>query len=315
MQKTVNNVNVNGYVFSHTLQNRVSKKNGTPFIMGDINIATDEDATNVVTVHFSYVTETFGKSGKPNPTYPILQELIDNDGPTYEHCGKQAMKLRVAGNIENNDFVTRDGEIASPKRIGGSFVHKMNDMTNAGATFDVDMLIAGVTEREVEDGDDYANLRGYVFNYRGDAVAVDFNIRSQGGIDYFVGAEVSNSSPMFTHINGEIVSQALVNHVELESAFGEPLVREVVRNIRSWDVTWAAVEPYEFGDESVLTKKELKQKIEDRNTHLAEVKKNHDEYMANREGGHSFASPSKSAVKVSEPAANNDDDDEFDFAF
>lgn len=315
MQKTTNNVNVNGYVFSHTLQNRISKKSNTPFIMGDINIATDENATNVVAVHFS-VSETFSKSGKPNPAYGILQELIDHDGSdTYEQCGKQAMKLCVSGNIENNDFVTRDGEMASPKRIGGSFVHKMNDMVNAGGTFDVDMLIAGVTEREVEDGNNYANLRGYVFNYRGDAVAVDFNIRSQSGIDYFVGEDISNSNPMFTHIKGEIVSQALVNRIEEESAFGEPLVREVVRNIRSWDVTWAAVEPYDFGDDAVLTKKELKQKIEDRNAHLAVVKKNHDEYMANRDGGHSFSS-SAVEIKTSEPVSKEtDEDDEFDFAF
>ena len=41
-----------------------SKNPGTPFITGTISIATDDAMTNIVPVHFTYVTATFG-SGKP----------------------------------------------------------------------------------------------------------------------------------------------------------------------------------------------------------------------------------------------------------
>ena len=48
-----NEVNVRGYVFSHTLQERDSTRNpGDKVIMGLVNIATDDDAVNVVPVNF-----------------------------------------------------------------------------------------------------------------------------------------------------------------------------------------------------------------------------------------------------------------------
>lgn len=308
----INNTHVEGYVFSHTLQKRVSKK-GVTYIAGDINVATVDDFTNVVPVHFTYVTETF-KSGKPNPTFELLTELIDSGvTKTAENCGKDALKVRIDGDVEVNDFVTRDGEMASPKRVRGSFAHAMtNDIAEHPATFDVDMLIANVAEREFEN-DSYVTLRGYVFNFRGDALPVEFNVRSEGGMNYFLDQEVSNKNPMFTHIKGEIVSQAIVNETVEESAFGESIVRKSIRNLRTWDVTWAAVEPYEWDDDSTMTKKEFKQKLDEREEHLAEVKKNHDDYMASRDGGQNFAT--KTAVKQPVAVVEDDEDDDDEFPF
>lgn len=303
MRSNLNNsVHVEGYVFSHSLQNRVSRE-GVPFIMGDLNIATDDQGSNVVSVHF-YAKS---KSGKPNQTYAFLNSLIEDSSRTFESCGKDAMKVRVDGAVEVNDFVTREGEMASPKRIRGSFIHQMtNSIAENPATFDVDMLIAAATEREVEGGDDYMNLRGYVFNFRGELLPVDFNIRSKGGMLYFGNQDISNSNPLFTHVKGNIVSATIETRKEEESAFGEPIVNVTTRNVRTWDVTWAAAEPYEFGDGGDMSKDELKQKLTERETYLAKVKKNHEDYMASRNGGQNFA-PAASTTTVA--------DDNDDFAF
>lgn len=312
----INNTHVEGYVFSHTLQKRVSKK-GVTYIAGDINVATVDDFTNVVPVHFTYVTETF-KSGKPNPTFELLTEIIESGSvKTAENCGKDALKVRIDGDVEVNDFVTREGEMASPKRVHGSFAHAMtNEIAEHPATFDVDMLIANVAEREFEN-DSYVTLRGYVFNFRGEALPVEFNVRSEGGMNYFLDQEVSNKNPMFTHIKGEIVSQAIVNETVEESAFGESIVRKSIRNLRTWDVTWAAVEPYEWDDDSTMTKKEFKQKLDEREEHLAEVKRNHDEYQASRNGGQNFAAAKKSpkVEQKVEIASDDEDDDDDEFPF
>lgn len=308
MNHKTNAAHVEGYVFSHNLRALVSKKTNTPFIRGDLNIATDDTFTNVVPVHFAYVTETF-KSGKANPTWEILQELMAG-GKTVESDGADAMKVRIDGDVWVNDFVTRDGDMASPKRVRGSFMHLMTGpLSNTPATFDVDMLIVAATEREVEDGDDYLNLRGYVFNYHEEALPIDVNVRSKGGMNYFEDCDISSSNPLYTHIKGEIVSQSIIREVTEESAFGEPIVRKVTRNLRTWDVTWASVEPYEWDDESTLTKKEFKKKLAEREEHLAQVKKDYEEYQASRDGGQSFASKPVATVTT----AVEDDDDEFDF--
>lgn len=308
MRQTINNSHVEGYVFSHTLQARVSRK-GVPFIMGDLNVATDDSATNVVSVHFSYVTETY-KSGNPNQTYAFLMEVIDGKVPTYETSGTGATKVRIDGDVEVNDFVTRDGEMASPKRLGGRFVHTMvNAIGEHPATFDADMLIAGTSEKEFEGEDPYLTLRGYFFDFRGGLLPVELNVKSKNGIAYFEGQDISNSNPLFTHIKGEVVSSTIETRHEEESAFGDPIINVTTRNVRSWDVIWASAEPYEFGEDGVLTKEELKTKLAEREEYLAKVRQDHEEYQARRNGGQNF----KAAAKPAPAASVDDDDDDFPF--
>ena len=80
--KWINSVHVEGYVFSlDKLQKYVtgpnSKNPGTEYIRGAINVLTDNEGLNVVPVYFSYVTETYGASGKPNETFKVLSQIIE----------------------------------------------------------------------------------------------------------------------------------------------------------------------------------------------------------------------------------------------
>ena len=210
-----NSVDVRGWVFNHNLAKKVSKK-GVEYIGGSINIATDKDAINVVPVNFTYVTATFN-NGKPNSTYTLLEQII-NENNTYELNGTTAMKVRIAGDVECNDFVTREGEIASPKRIRGSFVHiETGDIATVGcAKFKTDMLIEGYQEVEVENGDNYGRIRGYVFNYRNDFLPVEYTIHTKPGMSYFEKADISINDPMLTKVWGNIVFTTIENRTETE---------------------------------------------------------------------------------------------------
>jgi len=42
------------------------------YINGTIDIATNDELTNIVTVHFTYVTPTYAKSGSANATFTAL---------------------------------------------------------------------------------------------------------------------------------------------------------------------------------------------------------------------------------------------------
>ena len=186
--KWVNKCAVQGYIFNkgegrRALQKRVTGENskhpGQEYIQGELNIATDEDATNVVTVWFQYVAPTWPAKGdkpeRPNTTFQTLETII-NSAVTYEEVGKNATTVRIDGNIGVNDFYTRDGELASPKRIEGSFVHLMNStekIADRPATFEADMIISAAAEREMENEEEnYVNLNGYVFNFRNDVLRI-----------------------------------------------------------------------------------------------------------------------------------------------
>lgn len=276
-----NAVDVRGWVFNHNLAKKVSKK-GVEYIGGSINVATDKDAVNVVPVNFMYVTPTW-KNGKPNTTYNFLEQII-NENNTYELNGDRATKVRIDGDIECNDFVTREGEMASPKRVRGSFAHpETGDIATVGcAKFKADMLIEGYQEVEVENGDNYGRIRGYVFNFKKDFLPVELTIRTAAGMGYFEKAEISVSEPMLTKVWGNIVCTTIEKRTETENAFGAPTVNITTRTLRAWDIEGASVDPMEFGDESTMTAEDVTKGKADREQYLAEVRANHDEFQKNK---------------------------------
>lgn len=281
--KFENTVDVRGWIFNHTLAKKVSKK-GVEYIGGTINVATDKDAINVVPVNFMYVTPTLGNTGKPNSTYPFLEQII-NENNTYELNGSEATKIRITGNVECNDFVTREGDMASPKRVSGSFAHpETGDIATVGcAKFKTDMLIEGYQEVEVENGDNYGRIRGYVFNFKKDFLPVEYTVRTAGGMKYFEQKNISVNEPMLTNVWGNIVCTTIENRTETENAFGAPTVNITTRTLRAWDVEGASIEPMDFGDEDYMTKEDVAEGKNNREQHLVEVRANHDEYQKSKD--------------------------------
>lgn len=240
------------------------------------------------------------KSSKPNANFGILEKIIEENN-TYSVNGKEAQKVRIDGNIGVNDFVTREGEMASPKRVVANFIHLMGaNEKGFDANFDADMLITTCIEKEAESGD-YVELGGYVFGYQGRLVPVTFSIRDKGGMKYFQDADISKSNPMCTEVWGQIVSTTITREETVESAFGAPKVNATTRTLRAWDIAGCKPEPYEWDDESFITKVELKKCIEAREEQLAEVRKRNDEYRNSQSGKKGFPADTGAKKSTSEP--------------
>lgn len=314
-----NNTEVQGYIFNfgnserEMLKECISGPNathpGTQYIRGTLNVATDDQASNVVTIWFQYVPKVWpAKNGKPereNPTYTELARLIDT-AKTFESDGAAATKVRVSGNLDVNDFYTREGELASPKRIRGSFVHVLNGPISPNpATFDIECILSNAITKEVDGGEDYLTLKGYTFDFRNAILPFDVNVRIPAAITYFENQDISNANPLVTNIKGNIVSAIVKQEEEVESAFGDPIVNVTTRSVRTWDVTWAAKEPMEWDDESSITKAELKKVLQEREDMLAAEKKRQDEWKASQGSSFSATTPKAKA----QPAVEEDEDD------
>ena len=320
--KWKNAVEVQGYIFNfgnderRQLKERISGPNsahpGTEYIQGELNVATDDEASNVVTIWFQYVPKVWpAKNGKPereNPTYAELARLIDT-AKTFESDGVAATKVRVSGNLDVNDFYTREGELASPKRIRGSFVHVLNGPISPNpATFDIECILSNAITKEVDGGEDYLTLKGYTFDFRNAILPFDVNVRIPAAITYFENQDISNANPLVTNIKGNIVSAIVKQEEEVESAFGDPVVNVTTRSVRTWDVTWAAKEPMEWDDESSITKVELKKVLQEREDMLAAEKKRQNEWKASQGSSFSAATPKAKAQSTVE-----EDEDDFPF--
>ena len=276
MKQFKNVVYVEGYVFNASLFENTaglnSKTPGQEYINGTVNIATDENCINIVPVRYTFVVPTW-KSGKENETYTILKSLIDG-APTVEKNGKDAAtKLRIQGDVEVNDFRGRDGQMVETKQIRGGFTHYANDgFRDKRNNFETDMAITNVRHIEVENGDDYTNVDGYVSNFRGDLIPVTYTITNPAGMAYFEGLDVSINQPELKYIWGKIVSTTQKVEKEVETAWGAPQIEYTTRTLRMWAIDGASPESYPWDDESTITVAEFKQGLANREQQKAEAK-------------------------------------------
>lgn len=296
MKKTmINTTHIEGVLYEHSLEAKVSgdtsKNPGTPFISGTISIATDDAMTNIVPVHFTYVTATFG-SGKPNDTYTTLSNIINGSFGTYMKDGAdKAVKLRVDSALGLNEFYTdRDGkeELVSAKRNEGGFVHKVDTIDEdekVRNTFKCDMIINNVTRVEANEEKKLPEkvvVKGAIFDFRKSLLPIEFSAINPNAMDYFESLGATTKEPVFTCVWGRQVSETVVRTITTESAFGEDEVREIKSNRRDFVITGAAKEPYVWDDESSITAAELNEAIQKREIDLAAMKKRQDEYKASR---------------------------------
>ena len=296
MKKTmINNTHIEGVLYEHDLQAKESGENsknpGTPFISGTISIATDDAMTNIVPIHFTYVTATFG-SGKPNDTYTTLNNIVNGTFGSYMKDGaEKAVKLRIDSALGLNEFYTdRNGkeELVSAKRNEGGFVHKVDTLDEdekVRNTFKVDMLINNVTRTEADDEKNIPEkviVKGAIFDYRKNLLPVEFSATNPNAMNYFEGLGATQKEPVFTCVWGRQESETIVRQIVTESAFGEDEVREVKNSRRDFVITGAAKDPYVWDDESSITAAELNEAIQKREVDLAAMKKRQDEYKASK---------------------------------
>ena len=298
----VNNTHIEGYVYEHKLEKKVSGDNsknpGTEFINGTLSIATDDDMLNVVQVHFTYVTEVTAK-GKSNASYGVLMNIIEGKiGSVMEHGKENAGKVRIDSALDLNEWYdtrTAGNPLISVKRNEGGFIHTTQELNseNQRATFEVDMVITGATRMD-EDAErnqpEKVVVKGCIFNFRKALLPVEFTVLNPKAMDYFENLGASTKAPVFTKLSGQQVSKTIVKTIEEESAFGEASVKEVRNTQRDFVITWAQAAPYEWDSEDTLLASELSEMIAAREVYLADVKKR----QANK-GGAFSAAPAASA--------------------
>ena len=298
MRKNINQVRICGRIHSfgengkNMLEKKVSgersKNPGTEFISGVINVATDEAGLNVVPVRFTYLTGTYGSSGKVNNNFATLAHIIEN-GKTWVDAGKDgATKVQIDGSLDLNEFYVNENgtdRLVSAKINSGSFINIINELPDEAerATFRTDMFINSAVHVDADEekniDEDYTIIKGVIFDFRNAIKPVDFIVRNPQGMSYFEGLGVEEE-PLYTKVWGNINCSTIKNTVTEEGAFGEPSVRTFEKKVREWVVTNCSRDSYAFGDEEVMTVADMQKAMQDREIYLADIKKRGEEFKA-----------------------------------
>ena len=293
--KLINKTHIEGYLYQHSLEMKESGPNsknpGTVFITGNVDIATDNAMTNIVSVHYTYTTATTS-TGKTNSTFNVLKDIIEGKlGCVMKVGAEKAAMLSIDSAIGLNEFYSdRNGqeELVSAKRNEGGFitvVSSVNEDETKRNTFDVDMVITGtqlIEANEEKNLPEKLVIKGGIFDFRKSLLPVEFSVLNPNAISYFEGLGASKMEPVFTRLQGRQISEIIKRTVTEASAFGEPIVKEFTNTRKDYVITWAAAEPYLWDDESGITAAEMKKIMEERATYVATLKARQDEYKASK---------------------------------
>ena len=310
-KKLINAVRLEGILYQHNLEKRISgntsKNPGTEYITGTVDVATDNEKKNIVQVHFTYVTPTT-KNGKANPSYSTLNDIIEGKVGVYTDPAvmDKAAKVRIDTALALNEFYSsRSGseELVSTPRCEGGFIHftpSINEDEKQRNSFEADIVIVKVTPKDAVEDETGAvvtpakdDIEARVFNFRNDMMPFHFSVVNPNAMSYFEGLNASNNNPVFTKVRGQVIMQHLVRKIVEESEFGDASVREVPVNNRDYIITWAAMDPYPFGEEDTITFEDLKAAAQNREVMLAGLKQRAESKVA--------PAPAPTATKTTNP--------------
>ena len=292
MRKNINTEHIEGRIYQHdlelkTVQNQSSANFGKQYINGTVEVATDEECLNIIPVSFTFVTENT-KTGGKNKTYAEMMKII-NEGKTILADGMEAAtKVSIDTSIALNDFVAADDSMVSQVIHQGGFLTVVSALKDEALrnTFKTDMVITSVNRVEADPEkyiyEDYVSVRGAVFDFKNALLPVEFVVKNPDGMKYFEDLDVTSAEPIYTSVWGRIDFKNVSIPVTEASAFGESAVTVRNRKVKHWVITGASKVPYDFGDEKVMTEAELIKAMQDREVHLADVKKKREDYLAQK---------------------------------
>jgi len=260
MKKMINKSHIEGFLYETTMEEKVAGPNaakpGSKYINGKISVEVTEDNIVVIDIYESEIT----KKGTKNQKYDTLKTIIA--GSSVVANGREnAARVRIDSALSLNDWYRPDGELISSVRNFNGFTHIVTDNKfTPAATFEVDILITSVTDdmSKSEDGTMEPNgalvVNGIIFDYADKAMPVKFLVENTNGIAYFRDLE----SNTFTKVWGNMVTTTTSSSKTEESAFGDAKVVEYTNSRKKFVITGTNKNAYVFGEDSVLTVKEVK---------------------------------------------------------
>ena len=293
MRKNVNSIHVEGRIYQHTLelktvQNKESENFGKPFIRGTIEVATDNEGLNIVPVEFTYVAE-MTKKGTANKTFTEMKKIVDMGKTILSDGFENATMVSIDTALAIKDFVASDNSMVSYPVANGGFVtvvSKIQESESERCKFKTDIVITGVNRVDANPekyiDNDYVSVRCAAFDFRNALLPLELVVKNPGGMAYFESLDVTNANPVYTQVWGVLDFKTISVSVTEESAFGEAAVTKRDRKVKHWTITGASKVPYDFGDEKVMTSEELVKAMQDREILLADVKKQREEWEAQK---------------------------------
>lgn len=325
-EKSKSPVVIEGYLKENTLKKGVKQDTREPIISGSLTLACEDN--NEFKIFFyakKYKNKQPGETTPAvNKVYTNLAELTDevttsfakilkiNPNATFNSVKSEITAVTVYGNIEENFFVNRDGDVASTVRVRGSMAFKKENTVGfvPKAKFSVKAFVERVYRQKVDDGEETnVFVQALIPSYGGRMNRITF-VADNPSVAEVV--EDHWKKDMTVNFNGNLITQVITTTsqtgVTKGNHFGEieePTVTttyRVERRIRGGDL-----DGIEIGEDGAFTQEEINEGL----------KKREEDIAAAEEGGEKTKATKPKATKPSQfgtaPTGFEADIDDLDF--
>lgn len=214
-----------------------------------------------------FATE-FTSTGKPNPAWKSLLDLAKMN--TAQNVGiDRAANVRLTGaTLQENNFVSRNGQLINGWQIRGSFINeaKVSDV----ASFVTDIYIMDMHDEVNREGDTTGRLvvKGGIVQYGGKLDVVEFIVEAPDTVEYISRNWETNTT---VTVKGRIRVTSQEEEVQ-SSSWGEDVPDTTTRYIRELIITTGDDQPKEedFSYDPV----EIKKAFNDRKAYIEQIQIN-----------------------------------------
>lgn len=241
LRQAENKVTIEGILSEVDIKTGESKKDGKPYIMGEIKIKVSQEIngkTEDMEVPVNLFATKMTKSGSVNPAYESIKKIMD-DYVSIASCGNEEDATRVRidrGEIGENAFYGNNGTLVSMPRIRTSFTNRIRkDECNQKADF-VTVIVIGSIKEEVRNDVPTGRLviKGIVPQYGEKVDVVDFIVASNEAINHI---QTYWNEGDTVRVAGKVNFSSRTIHEEKEVGFGAPIVEDKTISVRELIIT------------------------------------------------------------------------------
>jgi hypothetical protein len=233
----------------------------------DIEVAENE----IHTVHG--MSKYKKKDGSDNGVAKGYQTVIDEYKSVADVGREDADKVRVTqGKIELNEYYGQDGMLKSYPQLKSNFFNRLapSDDYNPRAEFDVEMVVAKVSEEKDKDQEETGRvkLKGYIPLYGGTVIPFEFVVSKEGS-EY---VEENYEKGETVNVFGKIINFKESKTVKKAAAFGADKEVTTYNTTREYLVTGGG-DPYDEDNKKAYDPELIGKALTEREVYLEELKK------------------------------------------
>lgn len=246
--------------------------------------------TETSDIQVGFFATEFTSTGKPNPAWKNLQDLFLMK--TAQNVGiDAAAHVRLTGaSLQENNFVSRTGQLITGWQIRGSFINEARIPDTA--SFITDIFIMDMHDEIGRDGDPTGRLivKGGIVQYGGRLDVVEFIVEAPDHVEYISRNWEINST---VTVKGRI--RVLSQEEEIQSSgWGEDVPDTTTRLVRELIITKGDDEPKE--EDFAYDPVEIKKAFNERKASIEQMQINA-RASAPKQGAGSANAPSTASKK------------------